>query len=175
VFVLISSKLDELEAEHRRTQANKLVGSYSKKAVVGAIAAMTPGTDLLIQGYLATQLVKELSRLYEVPVRQVDIDLLIELVQKYAKTHYTLILAVAGNALKAFPGAGTLAGGALHAVAYGFLFESLGRGVAGTLEQRGELNPVITASQVKKNLSTNASDSAARFAKLAVKQLLKTK
>ena len=38
-----------------------------------------------------------------------------------------LSLAVAGNGLKAFPGVGTVAGGLVHAVAYGLIFDALGR------------------------------------------------
>ena len=76
VFTLISSQLDEARDEQRDQQALELTRSYSKKAVVAAIAAITPGTDILIQGYLATQMVKELSELYQVPVRKMDVDLL---------------------------------------------------------------------------------------------------
>ncbi|MEN8132462.1 MAG: GTPase, partial [Pseudomonadota bacterium] len=139
VFVLVSRQLDQALASHRKDEAEKLVSSYAKKALVGAVAAMTPGSDILIQGYLATQMVKALTKLYEIPVRKVDVELLLELVQKHVRGHSTLVLAIAGNALKAFPGAGTLAGGILHAIAYGYLFEALGRGVATSLATRGEL------------------------------------
>ena len=36
-----------------------------------------------------------------------------------------IVLAVAGNALKAFPGLGTLGGGVLHAFAYALIFDSM--------------------------------------------------
>ncbi|MGV6827382.1 MAG: GTPase [bacterium] len=167
VFSLVSAHLDAAEQQHRREQAETITSSYAKRAVVGAVAAMTPGTDLLIQGYLGTQLVKELSALYGVPARQIDIDLLLELVQKYASKHYTLLLAVAGNAMKAFPGMGTLAGGLLHAVAYGYLFDALGKGVAGSLEARGELHPLQAADMIEEQLHDTLGSSAKHYARLA--------
>ena len=48
------------------------VQGYSRKAVFGALAAVSPGTDILIQGYLGLNLVKELCALYEVPAREMD-------------------------------------------------------------------------------------------------------
>jgi len=170
VFTLISSQLDAAQALQRDQQALELTRSYSKKAVVAAIAAITPGTDILIQGYLATQMVKELSELYQVPVRKMDVDLLLKLVQKHVRTHITLLLAVAGNALKAFPGAGTLAGGILHAIAYGFLFETLGKSLAKSLQSRGELHPLQVASQFEDNLGENIKASAGFYTRMALKE-----
>lgn len=171
VFVLANRRLDEAVSIQRRVEADKLVSSYTKKAVVGAIAAMTPGTDILIQGFLASQMVKELSKLYDVPIRKVDIDLLLELIQQHVRTHITLILAIAGNALKAFPGAGTLAGGVLHAVAYGFLFESMGKSITLSLESRGEIHPLQIADQFEESLGENIKASAGRYARMAIKEI----
>lgn len=170
VFSLVSAQLDSALAKQREQQALDITRSYSKKAVVAAIAAITPGTDILIQGYLATQMVKDLSALYQIPARSMDIDLLLELVQKHVRTHVTLFLAVAGNALKAFPGAGTLTGGILHAIAYGFLFETLGKSIAKSLASRGELHPLQVASQFEDNLGENIKASAGYYAKLAFKE-----
>lgn len=171
VFVLVSRRLDQALARHRQEQADRLVSGYAKKAVVGAIAAMTPGTDILIQGYLATQMVKALSKLYEVPVRKVDVELLLELVQKYVRGHSTLVLAIAGNGLKAFPGVGTLAGGILHAIAYGYLFDALGRGVSTSLATRGELHPLQVANQFKESLGEDLKTSSQHYAKLALEEI----
>jgi small GTP-binding protein len=171
VFVLVSRRLEQALARHRREQADRLVKGYAKKAMVGAIAAMTPGSDILIQGYLASQMVKELTKLYEVPVRKMDVELLLELVQKHVRGHSTLLLAIAGNALKAFPGAGTLAGGILHAIAYSYLFEALGRGVAGSLATRGELHPVQIATQFKESLGEDFRATSQHYAKLALEEI----
>ena len=171
VFVLVAQKIDDQLKQQRRDQAQEMVSGYAKKAVVGAIAAMTPGADLLIQGYLATQMLKDLSKLYDVPVRKVDLDLLLSLIQKRARTHITLIMAVAGNALKAFPGAGTLAGGAMHAIAYGLLFDALGKSVAQSLETRGELHPLQVADQFEDTLGEDIKASAKRYARLAFEEV----
>lgn len=168
VFVLVAQRLDEATATARREKAGKLVESYTKKAVVGAMAAVTPGTDLLIQGWLGTQMVKELAAIYGIQVRKIDIELLLQLVQKHVGKTTTLILAVSGNAFKAFPGIGTLAGGAMHAVAYGMIFRTLGRALVVTLDTRGELHPMQTAAVFKETLGDNLEASARGLAKLAL-------
>lgn len=169
VFQLVAQSLDRAESEQRLQKAHEITRGYARKAVIGAVAAITPGTDILIQGVLATRMVKELSDVYQVPARNVDIDLLLELVQQNIKGHMTLILALAGNALKAFPGVGTLTGGVLHAVAYGFLFEALGKSLAQSLDSRGELHPLQVADSFEQELGRNIKDSAIRFARIAIK------
>ena len=168
VFVLVSRRLDEAEGEHRRRRAEELTRGYAKKAMIGAMAAVAPGSDLVIQGYLGIAMVKELSELYGVPVRQMDTDLLLELVQKRVARTTTLMLAVAGNALKAFPGLGTLLGGLTHAAAYGLIFEALGKAVTLSLESRGALRPAQAAQVFEENLSEDLEARARRFARLAL-------
>lgn len=170
VFVLVSHRLDKVEADHKREQAKRIVTSYSRKAVIGAMAAVTPGSDIIIQGFLGVRMIRALSELYDVSVRKVDTDLLLELVQKHVGRTTTLVLAVAGNALKAFPGMGTLAGGVMHAVAYGMIFETLGNAVATSLDTRGDLHPAQTAKVFKETLGEDLEASAKRFAKLALAQ-----
>ena len=154
----------------RRAKADKLVDSYAVKAVFGALAAITPGSDLLIQGWLGTQLVRELAELYDTKVGKVDSELLLKLVQKHVGRAHTLLLAVAGNALKAFPGIGTLAGGALHAIAYGIIFRTLGRSLTTTLETRGELHPRQTAKLFEEKLGENMETSARSLARMVIEQ-----
>jgi len=168
VFVLADQRLDEAELAHRRGRAGELTRSYSRKAMVGAMAAITPGSDLVIQGYLGVSMVKELANLYEVPVRRMDTDLLLELVQKRVARSSTIMLAVAGNALKAFPGLGTLAGGITHAAAYGMIFDALGKAVARSLESRGALQPAQAAQVFEEGLSEDLEARARRFARLAL-------
>lgn len=168
VFVLAAAHLEDAAAAHRRTRADELVTQYARKAVIGALAAVTPGTDILIQGYLGVSLIKALAGLYGVSVRQVDTDLLLDLAQKHVGRTLTLVLAVAGNALKAFPGVGTVAGGLAHAVAYGLIFDSLGRAVAGTLATRGTIRPAQAAQSFEEYLSDDLETSARRIARLAL-------
>ncbi len=168
VFVLVAERLDEAELSYRRGRAEELTRSYSRKAMVGAMAAITPGSDLVIQGYLGVSMVKELANLYEVPVRRMDTDLLLELVQKRVARSTTIMLAVAGNALKAFPGLGTLAGGITHAAAYGMIFDALGKAVALSLESRGALRPAQAAQVFEEGLSEDLEARARRFARLAL-------
>lgn len=169
-FVLAAEKLDQTLAVSRRAKADKLVDSYSVKAVFGALAAITPGSDLIIQGWLGTQLIRDLAALYDTKVGKVDTELLLKLVQKHVGRAHTLILAMAGNALKAFPGVGTLAGGALHAVAYGIIFRTLGRALITTLETRGELRPRQTAQLFEEKLGEDLETSARSLARLVVEQ-----
>jgi uncharacterized protein (DUF697 family) len=169
VFSLAAGQLDRAENEHRRQRSEQLVKEYTRKAVLGALAAVTPGSDLLIQGYLGVSLIKALSELYRIPVRKADRDQLLKLVQQQVGKTMTLVLAVAGNALKAFPGVGTLAGGVLHAVAYGMIFQSLGRAVARSFESRGELHPLQAARTFKETLGEDLEISARDIATMALR------
>jgi GTP-binding protein EngB required for normal cell division len=133
VLSSVSAQTDSIETVTRERDAAAIVAKYTKRAVVGAMAAVMPGSDLVIQGVLATALIRELGRLYDVPVRDIDIDAFLGQVKLTVRTSASLLLAIAGNAAKAFPGLGTLAGGGMHAIAYGLIFDSLGRAVAATL------------------------------------------
>jgi len=167
VFVLVTRRLDDAQAAFRRERAEEITASYSRKAMIGAMAAVAPGSDLVIQGYLGVSMVRELSSLYDVSVRQMDTDLFIKLIQKKVARTTTIILALAGNAMKAFPGIGTLAGGIAHAVAYGMIFDALGRTLAQALESRGDLHPAQAAQVFEEQLSEDLEASARRFARLA--------
>ncbi|MBF0187501.1 MAG: 50S ribosome-binding GTPase [Magnetococcales bacterium] len=151
VFALASSKLDEALIQRRRDKGNALIDDYAHKAVLGAMAAVTPGLDLIVQGVLGAALVRALCKLHGVSVRTLEIEQLLKKTDMRAGKAIPLVLAVVGNVLKAFPGAGTVAGGVLHAVCYGLIFETLGRAVARTLEERGnlEVNPVLRRFEEK--------------------------
>jgi len=155
VFELTARKLEQSKADHRVKASADLVKTYTRRAVAGGLAAISPGTDILIQGYLGTRMVKSLCELYEVPVRDIELQKLLTLTQKQVRTALPLLLAVAGNAAKAFPGIGTLAGGLMHAVAYGLIFDALGRAVTRTLETRGELRPAPASLMFRDNLATD--------------------
>src|SRR5690606_40161818 len=100
---------------------------------------------------LGTGLVRELAGLYETPVRQIDIDALVDRAGRTLRTTTAVVLAIAGNAAKAFPGLGTLGGGLAHAVAYGMIFDSLGKAVAQTLASGGSLeSEAATAAFVQR-------------------------
>lgn len=166
VFVLAQQKLDAAVATHRREKADGIVQSYSRKAVFGALAAVSPGTDVLIQGYLGFNLIKELCALYEVPAREVDMQRFLDLAGNQIKRSINLLLALVGNVFKAFPGVGTVLGGAIHAVVYGLIFESLGKAVARSLESRGDLASGPTLRMLEDNLSEDLEARAKRLAQL---------
>ena len=129
---------------------------------------MAPGSDLVIQGVLATRLIRELSRLYDVPVKDMEIESFLELAGGKVRNMTAITLAIAGNAFKAFPGVGTISGGVIHAVAYGMIFDSLGRAAAETMASRGELRPYPAAEAFEELLNEHLESGAVRFAKLAV-------
>lgn len=167
---LAAIKLDAAEQSYRRQQASTLVERYARRAVIGAMAAVAPGTDLVIQGTLATALVRELSQLYEVPVREIDLDRLVEIAGSRLGRFTAISLAVAGNALKAFPGAGTLAGGMVHAVAYGLIFDGLGRAIASCLDERAKLEPDDVIERLDQQLESDLATRAGQLARLALSQ-----
>ena len=166
VFVLVKQKLDVAKDEYRQSEAEAIIRNSTRKAVLGALASVSPGSDLVIQGVLGTQMVKALCALYDVPVRQLDIDKLLDFSTGQIKKSVPLILAVAGNGMKAFPGIGTVTGGLTHAVAYGLIFDALGRAINKTLQQRGKLQPAPAAITFKEMLSEDLEARAKIFAKL---------
>lgn len=133
VLADIAARLDADEAALRARDAEAIVVRYTRRAIVGALAAVAPGTDLVIQGALATAMLRELTRLYGVGLKHLDVDAFVARAGGTLRNGSALVLAIAGNALKAFPGLGTIGGGAVHAIAYGLVFDGLGRAVATTL------------------------------------------
>jgi uncharacterized protein (DUF697 family) len=168
ILLLAAEKLEQARDIHREQQAAELVQVYSKRAVIGALAAVAPGSDLIIQGLLATRLVQALCKVYGVSVKEVEIESFLRLAGGKVRKLTAITLAITGNALKAFPGIGTLTGGLIHAVAYGMIFDSLGRAAAETLASRGELRPYPAAKAFEEMLSDNIEAGAIRFAKIAL-------
>ena len=163
VLQSLDLKLGEVEQAQRLQRGSEIVRSYTRRAVVGAMAAVAPGTDLVIQGALAVALVRALTELYQVSVRQVDIDDLLNLVGGRLKGSVALLLAIVGNAAKAFPGLGTLGGGALHAIAYGLIFESLGKALLESLDRLGALD----RNELLERISTEMRDQSRLLARAA--------
>jgi GTP-binding protein EngB required for normal cell division len=168
VLTLASEKLDAARNRRRDELAGELVNRYSRRAVIGALAAVAPGSDLVIQGVLATQLMRELSGLYDVPVKEMEIESFLKLASGKVRNMTAITLAIAGNALKAFPGLGTVSGGLIHAVAYGMIFDSLGKAAAQTLSSRGALRPLPAAKAFEDLLNDQLETGAVRFAKMAI-------
>jgi hypothetical protein len=168
VFRLAAEKLSAAEDEYRRQRADQLVRSATRKAVLGALAAITPGTDILIQGYIGTTMTQQLCKLFGATPRDVDVEDFLDLSQSRAGKALPLSLAVAGNALKAFPGLGTVAGGLVHAVAYGLLFDALGHSLILTLQKHGELKPELAAAEFGEGLSEHIEAGVSQIAKMAL-------
>lgn len=168
VFRLVAHRLEAAEAARRDAEAAGIVRGYTRKAVIGALAAVTPGMDVVIQGALGTGMVRGLCRVYQVPASDIEIGRLLELSQSYVGRTLPILLAVAGNALKAFPGAGTIAGGLTHAVAYGLIFDALGRGLMGSLAEGGELRPAAAARRFRESLGEDLRSRTVRIARLAL-------
>ncbi len=168
VFELASAHLDTAEQAYRKREADAMVQRYTQKAVVGALAAIAPGTDLLIQGVLATALVREMCALYDAPVRDLDTQAFLDEAQKRVGKAVPVVLAVAGNALKAFPGLGTVAGGFTHAIAYGLIFDALGKSLALTLNEGHGLNLKKAGTHFEESLSHDLETRTKRIAKLVL-------
>ncbi len=166
VFVLVKQKLDHEKVTFRQEKAQKIIKTSTRNAVLGALASVSPGTDLLVQGVLGTLMIKKLCKLYDVPIRKLDIEKFLDFSQGQVKKSVPILLAVAGNGMKAFPGIGTITGGLTHAVAYGLIFDALGKAVAKTLEERGQLRAAPAAITFKEMLSENLETRAKLFAKL---------
>ncbi len=170
VFRLAAEKLEAAEVEYRQQRSEQIIRSATRKAVIGSLAAVSPGTDILIQGYIGTTMTQELCRLYGAAPRDLDVEEFLSLSQSRVGRALPLSLAVAGNALKAFPGAGTVAGGLVHAVAYGLIFDALGRSLIGTLTRHGELIPTAAAKEFEDGIDEHIEAGVRRIAKLALEE-----
>ncbi len=168
VLTAVAGQAETLQAQARETEARAIVAKYTRRAVVGAMAAVVPGSDLVVQGVLATALIRELSKLYEVSVRDMDIDAFLGQVRLTVRTSASIVLAIAGNAAKAFPGVGTLGGGILHAIAYGLIFDSLGEAVALTLREQKKLDASAAVDALSRLLAEGSSERLRRIARLAL-------
>jgi GTP-binding protein EngB required for normal cell division/uncharacterized protein (DUF697 family) len=170
VFRLAADKLAEAEAHYRQQRSEQIIRSSTRKAVIGALAAVSPGTDIVIQGYIGTRMTRELCRLYGAAPRDLDVEMFLSLSQSRAGKLLPLSLAVAGNGLKAFPGIGTVAGGLVHAVAYGLIFDALGRGLVHTLAQHGELLPEEAAKEFEEGIGEHIEAGVRQVARMALEQ-----
>ncbi len=170
VFRLAAGKLAEAEREYRSQRAEQIIRNSTRKAVIGALAAVSPGTDIVIQGFIGTAMTREMCRLFGAAPRDLDIEDFLSLSQSRAGKALPLSLAVAGNGLKAFPGVGTVAGGLVHAVAYGLIFDALGRSLMITLKKHGELDPEIAAKEFEEGISEHIEAGVRQVARLALEQ-----
>ena len=149
VLAGLHQRTGTLEAHTRAEEAERIVRKYARRAIVGALAAVAPGSDLVIQGVLATGLTRALAELYAVKVSDVQIEDFVQQARLTLRTGSSIVLAVAGNALKAFPGLGTLGGGVLHAFAYALIFDSMGRALAASLAERQSLDRDDAGARLK--------------------------
>jgi len=170
VFRLAADKLADAEAQYRLQRSEQVIRGATRKAVLGSLAAVSPGTDVLIQGYIGTAMTQELCKLYAAAPRDLDIEEFLNLSQSRVGRALPLSMAVAGNGLKAFPGIGTVAGGLVHAVAYGLIFDALGRSLVLTLSKHGELVPEVAAKEFEDGISEHIETGVRRVAKMALDQ-----
>lgn len=169
MLMLAQNKLNKAEIAYNLEKAENVIQDYTKKAVFGAMASVAPGSDLVIQGTLATKMVQTICALYEISPKQMEIDAVIRLTGGKLKTSVSLVLAVAGNAMKAFPGIGTAVGGITHAVSYGMIFNALGHAVLDSISTLGVLDAHVTQQKFEENLLGPAQTLAKDLAKMALK------
>ena len=173
VLAGLHQRTGTLEAQTRAEQAERIVRKYARRAIVGAMAAVMPGSDLVIQGVLATGLTRALAELYGVKVSEVQIEDFVRQAKLTLRTGSSIVLAVAGNALKAFPGLGTLGGGVLHAFAYALIFDSMGRALAGSLAERQALDQDDAAARLREWLADAGSGRMRQLAALTLEAVRK--
>jgi hypothetical protein len=168
VFSLAQEKLQDAEQRYREQRSEQIVRSSTRKAIIGALAAISPGTDIIIQSYVGTTMTRALCRLYGAAPRDLDIEEFLALSQSRVGRALPLTLAVAGNGLKAFPGIGTVAGGLVHAVAYGLIFDALGHSLVHTLKKHGELKPETAAKEFEEGISEHIEAGVRQVARMAL-------
>jgi GTP-binding protein EngB required for normal cell division len=168
VLAGLHQRTGTLEAQTRAEQARLIVRKYARRAIVGAMAAVAPGSDLVIQGVLATGLTRALAELYGIKVSEVQIEDFVQQAKLTLRTGSSIVLAVAGNALKAFPGLGTLGGGVLHAFAYALIFDSMGRALSASLAERQTLDQDDAGERLKELLADAGNGRLRQLASLTM-------
>ncbi len=168
VFQIAAEKLEVAESAYRLQRSEQIIRAATRKAVIGAMAAVSPGTDVLVQGYIGTTMTQQLCKIYGAMPRDLDVEAFLSLGQSRVGRALPLSLAVAGNGLKAFPGLGTVIGGLAHAVAYGLIFDALGRSLVLTLERHGELLPEAAAKEFEEGIGGHLEAGVRRIAKMAL-------
>jgi GTP-binding protein EngB required for normal cell division len=168
VLAGLHQRTGTLEAQTRAEQAERIVRQYARRAIVGALAAVAPGSDLVIQGVLATGLTRALAELYGVKVSEVQVEDFVQQAKLTLRTGSSIVLAIAGNALKAFPGLGTLGGGVLHAFAYALIFDSMGRALAASLAERRTLDQRDAGERLKELLADTGGTRLRQLATLTM-------
>lgn len=168
VLAGLHQRTGELEASQRAIEAERIVARFTRRAVIGALAAVAPGSDLVIQGALATAMARELGKLHGIAVSDLQIDDFLKQARMNLRTSTSIVLAIAGNALKAFPGLGTLGGGVLHAFAYALIFDSLGKALAATLAERQRLDAREAGERLRDLLGEASGQRIRRLAALTV-------
>ena len=169
MLMLTQKKLNDAESEFNKQTGINIINDYTKKAVFGAMASVAPGSDIVIQGTLATKMIQNICGVYQISPKQMEIDQIIRMTGGKLRTSVSLILAVAGNALKAFPGVGTAIGGVTHAVSYGMIFNALGNAVLESVSTLGKLDAVTTQQKFEEKLLGPAQTLAKDLAKMALK------
>lgn len=164
VLAGLHERTGEIEALARAEDAERIVRRYAIRAIVGAMAAVAPGSDLLIQGVLAGGLTRALAELHGVRVSDLEVEDFVRQARLTLRSGTSIVLAIAGNALKAFPGLGTLGGGLLHAFAYALIFDSMGKALAASLAERHGLDQADATARLKTLL---ANDDGTRLRDLA--------
>lgn len=168
VLAGLHERTGKLEASQRAIESERVVARYTRRAIVGAMAAVAPGSDLVIQGALATAMAHALGKLYDTRISDLEMDNFLKQARMTLRTSASIVLAIAGNALKAFPGLGTLGGGILHAFAYALIFDSLGKALSATLAEHHGLDQQVAAEKLKDLLSESSSKRIKRLAALTV-------
>ncbi len=170
VLIIAASRLRDAETRFSELASERSIKTYSRRAMIAAMASVAPGTDLIIQGALATRFMTELADIHGVAIREVEIKSFLKLAGSKVRNNTAIVLALAGNAMKSFPGIGTIAGGLTHAIAYGIIFEALGRSASRTMAEMNRLNAKQAAHHLEDQLNAHLQSRAGHFAALAIEQ-----
>jgi len=136
----LHEKVKQQVEEVRRAEAERIIGSYSRASVVTAMAAVVPGIEVIILSGVGYKMVTEINGLFGSPASGSTIDVLLKAAARQFSEISKLSLVIGGNVLKSFPGIGTVAGGVMHALAYGLIVRGIGFALLELLEQREELS-----------------------------------
>lgn len=157
----MQGRIRQMVERRRREEAERIIDSHSRGAVVAAMAAVVPGIEVVLLTGVGLRMVSQLNDLYGSAISMDRLELLLKASARQVSNVGKLSMIIGGNLLKAFPGAGTIAGGLMHAVVYGLVIQGVGKALLESLEKREEisekaflkrLDEIIKEPEMEKNV-----------------------
>jgi uncharacterized protein len=103
-----------------------------------------------------------------VPARDIDIQRFLDIAQGYVGRACPCCWRFPATCSRRSPAPARWPAGLVHAVAYGIIFDAMGKGLANSLETTGDLRPAAAARKVGDQFGDDIGKKARQLARLAL-------